>query len=32
MARAGIRRLLLLGTWLVLASALLAGAANWPKT
>jgi len=33
MARADIRRFLyLLGTWVVLASALLAGAANWPKT
>jgi hypothetical protein len=33
MVRAEIRRLLsLLGTWVVLASGLLAGAANWPKT
>jgi hypothetical protein len=33
MVRAEIRRWLsLLGTWAVLASGLLAGAANWPKT
>jgi hypothetical protein len=33
MARATIRRFLrLLGTGIVLASAVLAGSANWPKT
>lgn len=33
MARADIRRFLyLFGTGVVLASALLAGSANWPKT